>query len=167
MKLICSRNFVKLKFLYITGNSFAEYPYDFLTSELRSRISAEIINETISFKIRQAHMKKKKIPIIYENFVMIKDVQFKKKANTEFFGVDIPVKSQEEEIQYVEEQPEPEPEEPGQQIGEAFFITEAEHANKINEEKIIPKNIYELQLEEIMHPNKLDYHQFLSLGRLF
>ena len=69
-------------------------------------------------------MKKKKIPIIYENFVMIKDVQFKKKANTEFFGVDIPVKSQEEEIQYVEEQPEPEPEEPGQQIGEAFFITE-------------------------------------------
>ena len=68
-------------------------------------------------------MKKKKIPIIYENFVMIKDVQFKKKANTEFFGVDIPVKTQEEEEEEVIEEPQ-EPEEDGPIMDEPFFITE-------------------------------------------
>lgn len=127
---------MKLKTLYITGNSFSEYPYEFLQSELRTRVNAEIINETISFKLRQNHMKKKKIPIIYENFVMIKDVQFKKKVNTEFFGVDIPVKTKSEDQlpDVPEDQPEEGqeiPEEPKQEDGiqhyaDPFFITEAQ-----------------------------------------
>lgn len=79
-------------------------------------------------------MKKKKIPIIYENFVMIKDVQFRKKVNTEFFGVDIPVKTKSEDV--LIDLPEDQPEE-GQEIPEEtkqgngiqhyadpFFITE-------------------------------------------
>ena len=79
-------------------------------------------------------MKKKKIPIIYENFVMIKDVQFKKKVNTEFFGVDIPVKTKSEDQlpDVPEDQPEEGqeiPEEPKQEDGiqhyaDPFFITE-------------------------------------------
>lgn len=118
-------------------------------------------------------MKKKKIPIIYENFVMIKDVQFKKKVNTEFFGVDIPVKTKSEEN--LPELPEDEPQEDIQEeqkkdseiqhFADPFFVTEAQpgvegQQAQQEEERIIPKNIYELQLDEIMHPNKLDYHQF-------
>lgn len=179
MKLICARNFTSLKFLYVTNNSFTELAYDFLTSELQNRVGAEIINETISFKLRQNHMKKKSIPIIYENFVMIKDVQFKKKINTEFFGVDIPMKAKSErqlspvkegEEPIAEEQPHPAEEEA--QNGEAFFMTEVgKGGQKKKEEKeegrSIPKNIYDLQLDEVMHPHRLDYHQFLSLGKLF
>lgn len=36
-------------------------------------------------------MKKKPTPIIFENFVVIKNDEFKRKINTEFFGMDIPV----------------------------------------------------------------------------
>ena len=62
---------------------------------------------------------------------MIKDVQFKKKINTEFFGVDIPMKAKSErqlspvkegEEPIAEEQPHPAEEEA--QNGEAFFMTE-------------------------------------------
>ena len=76
-------------------------------------------------------MKKKNIPIIYENFVMIKDVQFKKKFNTEFFGVDIPIKPEaaekfkgpdDEQSDKIETEPQ---EIQQEENGDAFFITEA------------------------------------------
>lgn len=100
LRLICARNFMSLKKLFVTGNEFCSQPYDYLREELDKRVGAEvaqfdqIINETVSYKLQQDLIKKKPIPIIFENFVVIKNDEFRRKMNTEFFGVDIPLQEQ-------------------------------------------------------------------------
>lgn len=43
IRLICARNFVRLKKLYVTGNEFCQYPFNYLKEELDKRIGAEVI----------------------------------------------------------------------------------------------------------------------------
>ena len=101
LKLICSRNFTNLKRLLVTNNPFIDYPYDYLEEELQMRVGAEVkpkknsnfqlINETVAYKFKKHAINKRPIPIVFENIVVIKEDDFSKKPNTEFFGVDIPM----------------------------------------------------------------------------
>jgi len=42
LRLICARNFIRLKRLWVTGNDFCNYPYDYLKDELDKRVGAEV-----------------------------------------------------------------------------------------------------------------------------
>lgn len=42
LRLICARNFVSLKKLFVTGNEFCKSPYDYLRDELDKRVGAEV-----------------------------------------------------------------------------------------------------------------------------
>ena len=91
LKLICARNFPSLKQMFITGNPFVNYDADYLADEVQNRVGGELVNETVSYKLRKNTLRKRPIPIVFENIVVIKEDDFKKKVNTEFFGVDIPL----------------------------------------------------------------------------
>ena len=156
-QLICARNFSSLKKLYVTGNPFCSYPFDYLKDELAKRVGAELINETVAYKLQQDILKKKPVPIIFENFVVIKNDEFRKKVNTEFFGVDIPV--------FVDQ---PKQESFNKQVEDGFFMTGAGvETNPKQEERLFPPNIYDLKLDTMMQPETLQYNQFLSLSKLY
>lgn len=42
LRLICARNFISLKKLFVTGNEFCKQPYDYLRDELDKRVGAEV-----------------------------------------------------------------------------------------------------------------------------
>lgn len=42
LRLICARNFMSLKKLFVTGNEFCNHPYDYLREELDKRVGAEV-----------------------------------------------------------------------------------------------------------------------------
>ena len=45
LRLICARNFISLKKLFVTGNEFCKQPYDYLRDELDKRVGAEVGND--------------------------------------------------------------------------------------------------------------------------
>ena len=87
--LICARNFVCLKKLYITGNPFAtNNQYKGLEMEVYARTGAEVIIEDLN-PYYLKNRKPERCPIKFENIVKVEGSIFKKKKNA-LFGLELP-----------------------------------------------------------------------------